>query len=157
MERVPVEGPAADVGAALARRRFMIVSAESCTGGGIGAALTAIAGSLASFDRGLEPWPNCGGALKIIAAIVDPVLMIRLVAHRGVPTRAPPRLTARRLDSRPSSLILTETSSTPAPMLTLGLCSHDRLKCPEIGPLRLINGSTHPAEGRVFTRHTCNE
>ena len=61
----------------------MIVSAESCTGGGIGAALTAIAGSLASFDRGLEPCPNCGGALKSIAAIVDPLLMVRLVAHRG--------------------------------------------------------------------------
>ncbi len=29
-------------------------------------------------------------------------------------------------------------------------------KCRESGPLRLINGSNHPAQERVFTRHTCD-
>ena len=34
--------------------------------------------------------------------------------------------------------------------------SRERPKCREIGPLRLINGSNHPAQERVFTRHTCD-
>ena len=50
------------------------------------------------FDIDLEHCPNCGGALKIIAAIVEPPVIARLLAHLGLPTRAPPRLPARRLD-----------------------------------------------------------
>jgi hypothetical protein len=38
--------------------------------------------------------PNCGGALKIIAAIEDPPVIARILTHLGLPTRAP----ARRVD-----------------------------------------------------------
>ena len=50
------------------------------------------------FDIDLEHCPNCGGALMIIAAIEDPPVIARLLAHLGLPTRAPPRLPARRLE-----------------------------------------------------------
>jgi hypothetical protein len=50
------------------------------------------------FDIDIEHCPNCGGALKIIAAIEDPPVMVRILAHLGLPTRAPPRAPAQRLD-----------------------------------------------------------
>ena len=37
---------------------------------------------------------DCGGALKIIAAIEDPPVIIKILSHLGLPTRAP----ARRVD-----------------------------------------------------------
>jgi nicotinamide-nucleotide amidase len=40
------------VGAALKARALMLVTAESCTGGGIGAAITAVPGSSDWFERG---------------------------------------------------------------------------------------------------------
>ena len=43
------------------------------------------------FDIDLEHCPQCGGALKIIAAIVAPPVIARILAHLGLPTRAPPR------------------------------------------------------------------
>jgi len=42
--------------------------------------------------------PNCGGALKITAAIEDPPVIVRILAHLGPPTRAAPRSPARRID-----------------------------------------------------------
>ena len=39
----------------------------------------------------------CGGQLKIIAAIEDPVVIVRILAHLGVAARAPPRAPAREL------------------------------------------------------------
>jgi nicotinamide-nucleotide amidase len=42
----------ADVGVALQARRLMLVAAESCTGGGIGEAITRTAGSSGWFERG---------------------------------------------------------------------------------------------------------
>ena len=50
------------------------------------------------FEIDLEHCPNCAGALKIIAAIVAPPVIVRILAHLGLPTRAPPRSPARRLD-----------------------------------------------------------
>lgn len=49
---------AARVGAALKRGAAMLVTAESCTGGWIGAAVTAIAGSSEWFDRGFVTYSN---------------------------------------------------------------------------------------------------
>jgi hypothetical protein len=37
----------------------------------------------------------CGGKLKIIAAIEDPVVIVRILTHPGLPARAPPRSAAR--------------------------------------------------------------
>jgi hypothetical protein len=50
------------------------------------------------FDIDIEHCPNCGGALKIIAAIEAPPVIVRILAHLGVPTRAPPRAPAQRVD-----------------------------------------------------------
>ena len=49
------------------------------------------------FDIDIEHCPACGGALKIIAAIEEPAVIVRILTHLGVPARAPPRSPARPL------------------------------------------------------------
>lgn len=53
-----VDDLSAAVGAALSARGWMMATAESCTGGGIAAAVTATAGSSAWFDRGFVTYSN---------------------------------------------------------------------------------------------------
>jgi hypothetical protein len=48
------------------------------------------------FD--IENCSNCGDALKIIAAIEDPPVIVRFLAHLGLPNRTPPRARQRRVD-----------------------------------------------------------
>ena len=56
------------------------------------------------FDLDIERCSNCAGSLKIIAAIEDPPVIVRmalgqpLLAHLGLPTRAPPRPPAQRVE-----------------------------------------------------------
>ena len=50
------------------------------------------------FDIDIEHCPQCGGRLKIIAAIEDPPVIVRILTHLGLPARAPPRTPARRVD-----------------------------------------------------------
>jgi hypothetical protein len=50
------------------------------------------------FDLDLEHCPQCGGELKIIAAIEEPAVIVRILTHLGLPARAPPRSPARPLD-----------------------------------------------------------
>ena len=55
-------------------------------------------------DIDIEHCPNCGGALKIIAA-KDPPVIVRILIHLGLPTRAPPpprsdSIYSKRLKSR---------------------------------------------------------
>ena len=50
------------------------------------------------IDIDIEHCPNCGGALKIIAAIEDPPVIDKILSHLGLPTRGPPRAPARRFD-----------------------------------------------------------
>ena len=47
------------------------------------------------FDIDLEHCPQCGGDLKIIAAIEEPAVIVRILTHLGLPARAPPRSPAR--------------------------------------------------------------
>ena len=49
------------------------------------------------FDIGLEHCPQCGGELKIIAAIEEPAVIVKILTHQGLSARAPPRIQARRL------------------------------------------------------------
>jgi hypothetical protein len=46
------------------------------------------------FDIDVERC-ECGGKLKIIAAIEDPVVIARILTPLGLPARAPPRSAAR--------------------------------------------------------------
>jgi hypothetical protein len=43
------------------------------------------------FDLGLEHCPNCGGELKIIAAILEQPVIEKILTHLGLQARAPPR------------------------------------------------------------------
>jgi nicotinamide-nucleotide amidase len=49
---------ATEIGARLAARRWMLATAESCTGGWIAEAVTAVAGSSAWFERGFVTYSN---------------------------------------------------------------------------------------------------
>ena len=48
------------------------------------------------FD--IEYCPRCGGRLQIIAAIIDPAVITKILTHLHLPARAPPRSPARRVD-----------------------------------------------------------
>ena len=47
------------------------------------------------FDLDLEHCPNCGGKMKIIAAILDQPVIEKILTHLGLQARAPPRAPAR--------------------------------------------------------------
>ena len=49
------------------------------------------------FDIDLEHCPQCGAEFKIIAAIEEPAVIVRILTHLGLPARAPPRSPARPL------------------------------------------------------------
>lgn len=57
----------------LQRRRFSVVTAESCTGGGIAAALTGEPGSSAWFERGFVTYSNLSKQqmLGVPAAVIE--------------------------------------------------------------------------------------
>ena len=46
------------------------------------------------FDLDLEHCPNCGGELKIIAAILEQRVIEKILPHLGLQARAPPRSAA---------------------------------------------------------------
>ena len=47
------------------------------------------------FDLDLEHCPNCGGELKIIAAILEQPVIEKILTQLGLQARAPPRAPAR--------------------------------------------------------------
>ena len=47
------------------------------------------------FEIDMEHCPNCGGQLKIIAAILEAPVIERILRHLGLEARAPPRVPAR--------------------------------------------------------------
>ena len=58
----------------------------------------------AKLDIDIEHCPNCGGSLKIIAAIEDPPVIVKILAHLGLPTRAPPRCPCAAIRFIPDNL-----------------------------------------------------
>jgi nicotinamide-nucleotide amidase len=69
---------AAELVAALRARRWLAATAESCTGGGVAQAITAIAGSSEVFDRGFVTYSN---EAKVEMLRVEPAL---IEAHGAV-------------------------------------------------------------------------
>jgi hypothetical protein len=47
------------------------------------------------FEIDLEHCPNCGGELKVIAAILEQAVMEKILTHLGLQARAPPCSPAR--------------------------------------------------------------
>ncbi|MBE0549489.1 MAG: hypothetical protein IH627_17910 [Rubrivivax sp.] len=47
------------------------------------------------FEINLEHCPNCGGELKIIAAILEAPVIEKILTHLDLQARAPPRAPAR--------------------------------------------------------------
>ena len=47
------------------------------------------------FEFDLKHCPQCGGEFRIIAAIEEPAVIVRILTHLGLPARAPPRSPAR--------------------------------------------------------------
>lgn len=47
------------------------------------------------FEIDLEHCPNCGGELKMIAAILEQPVIEKILTHLGLQVRAPPRAAAR--------------------------------------------------------------
>jgi hypothetical protein len=70
------------------------------------------------FDVDVEHCPRCGGRLKIIAAIVDPQVIVKILTHVGLTAHAPPRSPARpsRYSKRPNAY--PHRLSTTQPPLT---------------------------------------
>ena len=56
---------------------------------------TAELGGAGVFELDLEHCPNCGGELKIIAAILETPVIEKILTHLGLQARAPPRAPAR--------------------------------------------------------------
>ncbi len=50
------------------------------------------------FDIDIEHCPQCGGKLKIIAAIDQPAVIERILTHLGLSAQPPPRAPARRFE-----------------------------------------------------------
>ena len=53
-----------------------------------------VAGIYGVFDLDLEHCPNCGGGLKIIAAILEAPVIEKILTHLGLQARATPRAPA---------------------------------------------------------------
>ena len=69
--------------------------------------------------------PELRRALKIIAAIEDPPVIVKILSHLGLPTRAPPRALARRVDLF-QTIGEAQIAERPKPMETLALSASKR-------------------------------
>ena len=50
------------------------------------------------FEIDIEQCPQCGGTLKIIAAIEHSPVITKILTHLGLPARASPRAAATAFD-----------------------------------------------------------
>ena len=68
------------------------------------------------FDIDIEHCPHCGGTLKIIAAILNPTAIAKILTHLGASARAPRRRPARVIRSPRNGLIPNRHPSHPVPL-----------------------------------------
>ena len=107
-------------------------------------------------DIDIEHCPNCGGALKIIAApstaqdrIEDPPVIVRILIHLGLPTRAPPRPAGAAIRFIPNGL-RAETGYQRKPSPPLGLSSSERCDLKHFARLRLLRRPSQQKQHRDF-------
>jgi nicotinamide-nucleotide amidase len=78
-----VEQLAAQVGAALQAHGMLLATAESCTGGGVAAAVTEIAGSSAWFDRSFVTYSN-QAKIDMLGVLPDTLASFGAVSEASV-------------------------------------------------------------------------
>ncbi len=88
----------------LTRRRLMLVTVESCTGGGVAAAVTSMPGSSNWFDRG---WVTYSDAAKSDLVDVDAVLIHQHGAVSEPVARAMVRGALKRVDANRVAVAIT--------------------------------------------------
>ena len=47
------------------------------------------------FAIDITACPQCGGTLTLLAAIENPAVILKILTHLGLPSRAPPKAPAR--------------------------------------------------------------
>lgn len=88
---------AAQVGAALSRRGWMLVTAESCTGGWVAQSITAVAGSSAWFERGFVTYSNAAKQ-ELLGVPAQTLARVGAVSERTAIEMAEGALRASRAD-----------------------------------------------------------
>ena len=81
------------------------------------------------FDLDLQHCPNCGGELKIIAAILEAPVIEKILTYLGLQARAPPRSPARgqELVLRDGQTVAECAAVAEALMQALGLACAERI------------------------------
>ena len=107
-----------------------------------------------AFDIDMENCPNCGGTLKIIAAIEGPPVILRVLTHLGLPTHArlaPPHaesIYSKRLESR---------NRLPTQVDHAARFEFERV--PQRGTNQALPTAASPEPGEcktaIFTQHLC--
>jgi len=72
---------AAEMGAVLRAGRHVLTTVESCTGGGVAAAVTAVAGSSEWFDRGFVTYSN-DAKCEMVGVSTDTILRFGAVSEQ---------------------------------------------------------------------------
>jgi nicotinamide-nucleotide amidase len=104
----PLNALALDTGQRLAERGWMLATAESCTGGWVAEAVTAISGSSAWFDRGFVTYSN--EAKRELLGVAEDTL----VAHGAVSEQTAREMAAGAL-ARSGAQIAVSTTGVAGP------------------------------------------
>jgi hypothetical protein len=86
------------------------------------------------FDIDIGHCPQCSASLKIIAAIEDPPVIVRILTHLRLPTRT--HLASTDGESIYSKPPRAETGCQPKPTMPLGLSLSERLDREQIKRFR---------------------
>ncbi|MGQ3111807.1 MAG: CinA family protein [Brevundimonas sp.] len=126
---------ARDVVAASIRRGVLLATAESCTGGLVAGALTAVPGSSAALDRGFVTYSNAAksGMIGVPAALI--------VAH-GAVSEPVARAMAEGAVARSDAALAVSITGIAGP----GGGSADK-------PVGLVHFAAHDASGTVHAEH----